>query len=320
MKNIHALITAALSAVLLTTGCSTVEYYQVYEVQAPQLKQENQSYVSENQSVKVTYDFWENKGAVKFTVQNKTDKNIYLYYPECFYVENGYSRDYYDGKEYTSSRGLAIGKSKANSVAFTGPAVLYTGGYSPAKGKGTIATTNSASAVVTSASSVTYKMPAYACIPAHSSKEFASPYVLIPEAHMACESYQMNFPATQSPKTSFTEESSPLKFENRLAFSYSPDGENITQIADVFYVSSLTNYKESQILYEKEMMQCDGTRASSSSYRTKTTCWDEDIVNTRSFYVTYNKKSVTPIYTEPKTKKKNAKEEREANGEYNWQW
>ena len=63
---------------LVFFSCSS-SYVQVFETSSKnELIKNETNYVYENDSVKITYSFWEDKGKMSFIVYNKLKKPLYI--------------------------------------------------------------------------------------------------------------------------------------------------------------------------------------------------------------------------------------------------
>ena len=81
-------------------------YYQVCNMQADQSWVEpgtendtDQPFSGANADCRVEYDLWGEGGNLNSDITNNTERNIYVYLPECFVITNGYSNDYYRDEE-----------------------------------------------------------------------------------------------------------------------------------------------------------------------------------------------------------------------------
>ena len=63
----------------------------------------NESFEFINEEIRLTYDFWENGGALKFTFENLTDQPIYIDWGHSNFIFNGYSHDYFKKSQTINS-------------------------------------------------------------------------------------------------------------------------------------------------------------------------------------------------------------------------
>jgi hypothetical protein len=76
---------------LSTISCKST-YYQVSTVETESL---SESFDYLNDDLRLTYNFWANGGALKFTIENLTDQPIYIDWEHSNFIFNGYSHDYF---------------------------------------------------------------------------------------------------------------------------------------------------------------------------------------------------------------------------------
>ena len=98
-------------AFMLALGMSSCSkssewYYQICDMQADQSWVEpatenntDQPFSGANADCHVEYDLWGEGGNLNSDITNNTERNIYVYLPECFVIANGYSNDYYKDEE-----------------------------------------------------------------------------------------------------------------------------------------------------------------------------------------------------------------------------
>jgi uncharacterized protein YceK len=88
-------IFVALICVLALSGCAY--YVQLYETTSNFTKEGNA--VFENDTVKITYYFWQSQGVLAFTIYNKLDVPIYIDWKKSSYVKNGDKFDYWKDEQ-----------------------------------------------------------------------------------------------------------------------------------------------------------------------------------------------------------------------------
>ena len=254
--------TLASMAVLACMGLSSCKqlYYQVYDVKSDELKQEDNSLVYENGDIKVMYNLWGKDGSVGFILQNKTDKDLFIDMDKTFFILNGEANDYFNNREYTTSTA---------EVASMGYGVSQT--YWSANGfwptQYFVPTTTSALAKLVKGQShgVTTKEKQIVCIPAHAYKVI-SEYKVSPRFVKTCERTK-DFPKRTAIVASYSEGSSPVKFKNRIAYSFDSDCKNLQHIENNFYVSGVTNYsKKAAVQKVREQTDCYSTQKQKRAY------------------------------------------------------
>lgn len=272
--------TLVLMAVLACMGLSSCKqlYYQVYDVKSDALKQEDNSLVYENDDMKVMYNLWGKDGSVGFILQNKTDKDLFVDMDKTFFILNGEANDYFKNREYTTS---------TTEVASMGFGVTQTywsvNGYWPTQYY--VPTTASALAKLMKGQShgVTTKEKQIVCIPAHAYKVI-SEYKVSPRFVKTCERTK-DFPKRTATVASYSEGSSPVKFKNRIAYSFDSDCKNLQHIENSFYVSGVTNYsKKAAVEKVREKTDCYSTRKQKREYF--------KIGGPNKFYKTYRSQGV----------------------------
>lgn len=92
-----------LAIILLITLTSCKTYVQVFETESKNTISENNFYVFENDSLKITYDFWANRGVLKFSIYNKLDKPIYIDWRKSSFIYNNMKINYWEEKEFRRS-------------------------------------------------------------------------------------------------------------------------------------------------------------------------------------------------------------------------
>ena len=96
MKKIFILI--AISLIILS--CS--KNIQVYDTATTNTKLENDYWVFENDSIKLTYDFWRERGIMSFSLYNKEDKPIYVDWKNSSFIHNSNKLNYWVDEEFSS--------------------------------------------------------------------------------------------------------------------------------------------------------------------------------------------------------------------------
>mgnify|MGYP006142202029 FL=1 len=108
MKNLIFLLLS-----IIFSSCST-QYYQLFELESSDINLNGEAY-SENNDLKVTYDFWANGGSTQLILENRSKNTIYIKHDECQFILNNYAADYYDNAVYTNSKSFSKSVSKGNS-------------------------------------------------------------------------------------------------------------------------------------------------------------------------------------------------------------
>lgn len=243
--------TLAMMAAMVCLGLTscTKTYYQVYDVNSESLKQEDNSLVYENSDMKVMYNLWGENGKVGFILQNKTDKDLFVDMDKTFFILNGEANDYFKNREYSASMANAayfdysLNKTYSASSGFW-PTQYYVPMLSAfarvIKGRTT---------------GITTKEKQIVCIPANAYKVI-SEYNVSPRFVKTCVRSK-DFPRNTANVANYSESSSPVKFKNRIAYSFDSDCKNLQHVENSFYISGVTNYSNKAATEKvKEQTDC----------------------------------------------------------------
>ncbi len=273
-KSMKALAVMAAMTCLGLTSCNQT-YYQVYDVNSDALKQEDNSLVYENGDMKVMYNLWGENGSVGFILKNKTDKDIFVDMDKTFFILNGEANDYFKNREYSATMINATyvdyGLSKSYSISAGFWPTQY---YIPV-------TSAFAKIAKGNSTGITTKEKQIICIPAHAYKVI-SEYKVSPRFIKTCERAK-DLPRSSVNVANYSESSSPVKFKNRIAYSFNSDCKDIQHIENNFYISSVTNYsKKAAIEKVKEKTDCYSNQKQIRKYF--------KIGGPNKFYKTYQRK------------------------------
>lgn len=102
---------SVLALITCVSSCGTL--YQVAEVASTNVPiNKEKIYVFENDSIRISYSFWSDKGQLEYSIYNKLDKPIYVDWKKSSYIKNGTKNDYWKDAEIGSS----VSVSKAEYV------------------------------------------------------------------------------------------------------------------------------------------------------------------------------------------------------------
>lgn len=88
---------------LILTSCEE-PYMQIIETKSSNTKLENDYYVYENETVKIIYEFWHDRGLMSFSVFNKLDTPIYIDWSKSCVINNSSKMNYwFDQSCFTSN-------------------------------------------------------------------------------------------------------------------------------------------------------------------------------------------------------------------------
>ena len=96
-------------------ACKTsIEYAQLFKTTGVNLKESPNNYTFENDTVRIVYSFWAEKGIMAFRVFNKTDKPLYIDWKKSTYISNGLKYNYYEDKIDVTTNWSNISLSEVN--------------------------------------------------------------------------------------------------------------------------------------------------------------------------------------------------------------
>ncbi|CAM3459957.1 hypothetical protein [Aequorivita lipolytica] len=84
-------------------GCKTTTYVQVFETKANNVKIVDETYLFENDSLKITYNLWRERGLMQFEIYNKLDTPIYIDWRKSSYIDNTVKLNYWEDVERTNA-------------------------------------------------------------------------------------------------------------------------------------------------------------------------------------------------------------------------
>lgn len=205
---------------LIFIGCTT--YVQVFETKSKNTATENNFYVFENDSLKITYDFWENRGLLKFSIYNKLEKPIYIDWKKSSLIYNDIKINYWSDEEIQKSYSTFYYSSSSFS------------GFSFGSGSG-IQTTS-----VTRDERITFIPP--------KSTYFKNTFYIVPNRQFIVKDYTLNSELESEFKKGkmmkilekeYNESDTPFNFRNFITFSLSEDIKDEFYIDNEFYLSKI---------------------------------------------------------------------------------
>ncbi len=253
-----------LFALVLTTmalsSCKTVSY-QVYEVQSSDLTQKENSLVFENEDCKISYNLWDNEGSMAFIFENKSGRDIFIDLSQSFFIKNGAAFDYFKDRSYETR--TYVGLEEGYSVTRTyidgrnyWPSRYYTPLTASVKG--------SANMKAGVSRAVTEKEMEYVCIPANAYKVIDI-YKIYPSYLQICD-MKIDNPKTSVTVKTYNESSTPLKFSNRLAYSFEEGNKTLKFVENSFWLSSIKNYAEKEAIESSKEKECYSRYATKRKY------------------------------------------------------
>lgn len=88
-----------MQALSCLASCASPFYHQIATFSSEDAKIENDKYVAENDIIRVDYDFWAENGCFKFTITNKTEKDVKIDLLKSYFIINNMAEDYCDSKQ-----------------------------------------------------------------------------------------------------------------------------------------------------------------------------------------------------------------------------
>jgi hypothetical protein len=253
-------LTLFLGLFLLITSCSSINNFQLYKTEAPNLKVDNGLLVFEDSVCSISYNLWSKNGNPTFLFYNKSDHLISIDLTECFFVLNGISYDYFQNRTYTHSSGTSrtvgnvVSSGNTNSTTTsTNSANSYFSQLSTnSKGKSSTqslsSTQSSMSSTTTSVGySVSYAEKDVVKIPSKSGK-IISEFSIISNRfrHQDLLKYT---DLGEIDSMQFTNETSPFVFLNTITYKFDPMLNSKKTVQNSFYVSTILNMHEEQFYY-----------------------------------------------------------------------
>lgn len=215
---------------LLLFGCS-MPYVQVFKTNSSVETNKDGFNVYENDSLKVTYSFWKEKGLMTFSIYNKSDKPLYIDWKKSSYIDNSVKLNYWIDEEKSKKRSVYRG------YYYSGP--LLKPGFAISK-------------TIGASTSSTVKEERITFIPPKSNY-YRSQFYIMPN-----NSFKLNtnaefdeVPRNDKPKkktkvykATFTKQNSPLVFRNFLTFSFSEDFDSEFYVDNEFYIKQVLQMDE----------------------------------------------------------------------------
>lgn len=256
-----ASILLSLLSAIAVTSCVPI-FYQVYNVKPDnQLENIDKTLVYEDSSCKVTYNLWTENGNIGFIFYNKTEKDIYLNLDKSFFIKNGVAYPYFQNRTISSTK--RIGSSQivggATSISVTGM------NYFDLIQTNKMNTTNALRHSITSENTVSYMDEKHLCIPSKASRIIVE-YSINNELIRDCNLYK--YPTKkQINSVYYSEETSPLKFYNRIVYNLDNSMESIV-LENHFFISEIKNYPE-RMMIDKTYEEYCGEKSSTPTLYTK---------------------------------------------------
>jgi hypothetical protein len=217
-------------------GCNK-SYIQVFDTKSSNVKIENEFYVYETDTLKITYSFWAEKGIMSFAIFNKLDIPIYIDWKKSSYIDNSKKLNYWIDEEHIKSA------SYYGSYFYKGAILKPV--YTVNEGIGATTT-------------IRIKMERLTFMPPKSNY-YRSQFYLLPLTY-----YKLNkkteykyFNRNDNPKkntkvyeANYSKNDSPLVFRNFIAFSLTEDFKEEFYIDNEFYISNIKEMDHRHFKYK----------------------------------------------------------------------
>ena len=205
------------------------------------VKQEKGEFQYENPQCIITYNFWSNGGTADFEFYNKTDDIVYVDLTKSFYVRNDVANDLYRARTWTHTEGRAL------SVEYD---------YVGFRSVGVIQPNATLTSTVVETNTITMEEKQFEAIPAHSKKYFKT-YKISYIPILSCD--LQRYPSHKARQV-FSSENSPCRFSDVITY-YIGDNTAPVTITNEFFVSSVTNYAEPEVVVMKKRKDvCENMR------------------------------------------------------------
>jgi hypothetical protein len=270
-----------LATLLLGSCAPSSNYFQLLKTETTEsIEIKDDLLLYEDDNLSITYNFWADHGDGTFYIFNKTEKAMYLDMTESFLIVNGTANPYYKNRAVTTTASGAaiIGSSYTRGTATTvgntpGAVVLGSSRYA------------GSTVVASESSSVTYYESELVLIPVQSGR-FITGFKLSEYLFRDCD--LLRFPKKENDINTikYTQETSPLKLENRIAYRFDKDDEKGNNVVvNYFWVNEVTNYHEKHFTYYAMPEYCDEKSIINSKYY--------KYEQPGNFYIKYNGSSST---------------------------
>lgn len=112
--------TLSVLCLLTLYSCGTIRLTETESIGKNQAKDGN----SENEDIRVGYDFWGEHGLMYYTIYNKSKKPVYIDWKKSVYIHNQWKNDYWVEKTTSESFTIPIGDEKSRAFKNVTSAVV----------------------------------------------------------------------------------------------------------------------------------------------------------------------------------------------------
>lgn len=219
---------------LILSGCTKYNI-QIFDTLPKEgqsdIKLENDYYEYESDTLKILYEFWTTRGVMAFSIFNKTDKPIYIDWKKSSFIYNSKKLNYWNDEQTTESTGL----SYQTGYYYNGPLILA--GFTMHEG----VRTEVSKSKTKKPERVTIIPPRSYIYPDINFSLFNDFKYRFGNRTISVITNRNDKPAKKTTEhiEEFNYQSSPVKFRNFLAFSFSEEQPSFFFIENEFYVNSV---------------------------------------------------------------------------------
>lgn len=216
--------------VILVSSCKS--YIQLFDTKTSNTKNVDDKYIYENDTVKITYNFWKEKGIMSFEIYNKLNKPMFIDWKKSSYINNTVKLNYWEDTEKTKSI------EQRNFYTYSSKSLLGNIGYSSSISNG--------SSTMTRAERITFIPPKskyprilFRIFPYNSLKVDYTNTIEIPQINNKSK-------ITKIFEKEFDKSNSPLTFRNFITLSLTETFTKEIYVDNEFYISKVTKIERNQ--------------------------------------------------------------------------
>ena len=309
---------ASVILLCLLVGCASYNnsFYQVYETKlSDNINIDKDNIYYEDDNCKIIYDFWSNGGNAGFSFYNKTNKNIYLDLEESFFIKNGIAYSYFQKRTYKKVDKISADNNRkdlkttyiSSDVQLKNPTNNHIEKLIESNNGSKLS-----SFFFSNDYSVTYEELEVICIPPQTIRNINEYTInkslyrsnninqyptektinhnnnfffkwLMPDTTAQVERNITPLKSQNNKETFQQSQVSPLVFENIISYSLDRNADDLIRIKNSFYINSITNYREKEIIEEKEVEYYNEDKI-------KQRCFVDSVFAPNKFYIKYKSK------------------------------
>lgn len=309
---------ASVILLCLLVGCTSYNnsFYQVYENKlSDNINMDKDNIYYEDDNCKIIYNFWSNGGNAGFSFYNKTNKNIYLDLEESFFIKNGIAYSYFQNRTYKKVDKISADNNRKDlKTTYISSDVKLDNSTNNHIEK--LIEPNNGSKLLSfffaKDYSVTYEELEVICIPPQTIRNINEYTInkslyrsnninqypsdkttkhnnnfffkwLMPDTTAKGEKNITPLKIQNNKETFQQSQISPLVFENIISYSLDRNSDDLIKIKNSFYINSITNYREKEIIEEKEVEYYNEDKI-------KQRCFVDSVFAPNKFYIKYKSK------------------------------